>query len=294
VSIKIISAVFNAEFSDLKDAAGNVTKASTVTLVLLALAYHANDNGEGAYPSLTTMACKTKMTRQGIIKTFDALKYNGIITFERVSKLRTNSYKINTEAFPGTSNESQPDLPVPVNPVDQDSQPDLPAPVNPVDQDSQPRLPVPVNPVDQGSQSHLPPVNPVDQGSQPRLPVPVNPVDLNRPLTVLKPNNDEEEEERAKKLRELYFANFGTVPPLLLETFRKAARRFTNSDWYEPAFQIAVGNGARSWRYVETILEDWLVNGFGHKPARASPKRRGARDRSDPTTLLLEYIRNGG
>jgi DnaD/phage-associated family protein len=94
-------------------------------------------------------------------------------------------------------------------------------------------------------------------------------------------------------LKELHFANFGMVPPLLLETFKKAARRFTNRDWYEPAFQIAVNNGARSWRYVEAILEDWLVNGFGHKPERASPQRRGARARSDLASSLLEYINNG-
>ncbi len=79
-----MSAIFATKFRDLKDATGNVTKASTATLVLLALADHANDNGVGAYPSLKTMAAKTEMTRQGIIKTFDALKYNGIITLEGI------------------------------------------------------------------------------------------------------------------------------------------------------------------------------------------------------------------
>ncbi len=120
----------------------------------------------------------------------------------------------------------------------------------------------------------------------------VKPLDLNRPLTILKPSM-EEEDERTKMLKDLHFANFGMVPPLLLGTFRKAAGRFTNRDWYEPAFQIAVNNGARSWRYVEAVLEDWLVNGFGHKPERASPQRRGARGRFDPTASLLEYIRHG-
>lgn len=130
MSVKLMSAIFETEFRDLVDAEGNVTKASTAKLVLLALADHANDEGEGAYPGLTKMEKKTALSRQGIINTYDALKYNGIIYLEGESKLGTNNYTIRTESFPIMSG-SQPTLLV--NPLDQPGQPTLPEVVNPLD-----------------------------------------------------------------------------------------------------------------------------------------------------------------
>jgi len=95
-----MSAIFQAEFFDLKDENGNVTKASTAKLVLLAMADHANDEGEGIYPSVETLCRKTALSPQTIRNTFDALRHNGIIFLNGRSKFGTNNHAINTSCFP--------------------------------------------------------------------------------------------------------------------------------------------------------------------------------------------------
>lgn len=130
MSVRLMSAIFETEFRDLRDAEGNVTKGSTAKLVLLALADHANDDGEGAYPGLTKMEKKTALSRQGILNTYDALKYNGIIYLVGESKLGTNNYTINTVSFPSMRG-GQPTLLV--NPLDSGGKPTLPEVVNPLD-----------------------------------------------------------------------------------------------------------------------------------------------------------------
>lgn len=131
MSVKLMSAIFETEFRDLQDADGNITKASTAKSVLLALADHANDEGEGAYPGLTKMQTKTALSRQSVINTYDALKYNGLIYLEGKSKLGTNDYTININSFPGALERGQPGLLV--ISVDQGGQPALPVLVKPVD-----------------------------------------------------------------------------------------------------------------------------------------------------------------
>lgn len=125
-----MSKIFETEFRDFKDEGGDVTKASTAKIVLLAMADHANDEGEGAYPGLDRMVVKTGLTKQAIIKTYDALKYNGIIVLEGRSKLGTNNYTILAGAFPGRGDDGKPRLLV--NPVESEGKPSLPVGVNPV------------------------------------------------------------------------------------------------------------------------------------------------------------------
>ena len=100
MSVNLMSAIFQAEFFDLKDENGNVTKASTAKLVLLAMADHANDEGEGIYPSVETLCRKTALSPQTIRNTFDALRHNGIIFLNGRSKFGTNNHAINTACFP--------------------------------------------------------------------------------------------------------------------------------------------------------------------------------------------------
>lgn len=100
MSVNLMSAIFESEFFDLKDDKGNVTKASTAKLVLLAMADHANDEGEGAYPSVERLCRKTALSEQTIRNTFDALRYNGIIFLTGKSKYGTNNHTINTKSFP--------------------------------------------------------------------------------------------------------------------------------------------------------------------------------------------------
>ena len=128
MSINLMSAIFRTEFRDLEDEGGHVTKASTAKFVCIALADHANDEGESAYPSIGKLAYKTSLSRTTVINALDALKYNGILFPNGTSKHSTINYTINVECF---SRDSQPTLLV--NPLDSPSQPTLPPPVNPVD-----------------------------------------------------------------------------------------------------------------------------------------------------------------
>lgn len=131
MSIKLMSAIFETEFRDLTDAEGNVTKASTAKFVTLALADHANDEGEGAYPSLDLLARKTCLTRQCVINTLDALKYNGIAILVGESKRGTNNYTVNKNSFPKMEEGSKSRLLV--IPVDQYQSTEITTLVNPVD-----------------------------------------------------------------------------------------------------------------------------------------------------------------
>lgn len=135
-----MSAIFETEFRDLTDESGNVTKASTAKLVLLALADHANDEGEGAYPGLTRMEKKTALSRQTIINTYDALLHNGIIYLAGVSKRNTNNYSINAKSFPKMQDGEAVLL---VKPLDQS---------NELTSTSQATLPVLVKPLDPNHQ----------------------------------------------------------------------------------------------------------------------------------------------
>jgi DnaD/phage-associated family protein len=134
----------------------------------------------------------------------------------------------------------------------------------------------------------------------------LKPLELNHPLTILKPlKEDNDEEKIAAKLRmlsHLYETTIGAITPLMADLLRNAAIDYPE-EWFEPAFEVAVKNNVRRWIYVETILDGWKRNGFGWKPVSTAPTRsqqifarasKSAGGKKDPTSLLLEYINNGG
>lgn len=125
MSIKLMSAIFETEFRDLptgeieNDKMKNA-KASSCKLVLLAIADHANDEGESAYPGLTRLETKTALSRQGLVDVIKALRYNGLLLVsDEPSKLGTNNYTVNTECFPKLSDKD--DARLLVKPLDQSS-----------------------------------------------------------------------------------------------------------------------------------------------------------------------------
>jgi len=128
MSISLMTSIFKTEFRDLQDNEGNTTKASTAKFVCIALADHANDEGEGAYPSINKIALKTSLSRTAVINALDALKTNGILIANGASKYDTINYTVNPACF---SQGSQPG--VLVIPLDPPSQPEILPPVNPVD-----------------------------------------------------------------------------------------------------------------------------------------------------------------
>ncbi len=126
MSVKLMSAIFDTEFSDLptgeytSEGKTKMAKASSCKIQMLAIADHANDEGEGAYPGLTKLEKKTGLSRQGVIDVQKALKFNGLLSVSDLpSKLGTNDYKINLQCLPILKDASQATLLV--KPLDQSS-----------------------------------------------------------------------------------------------------------------------------------------------------------------------------
>lgn len=144
-----MSAIFETEFRDLPIGDGDrMAKASSLKITMLAIADHANDEGESSYPGLTRLELKTGLSRQGLVGIIAACKHNGLLGIsEQKSKIGTNNYIINTTCFPRL-----------------------------IDKDDQRLL---VKPLDQSS--HL------TSTSQATLPEVVKSLDLNHQLTTNKP-----------------------------------------------------------------------------------------------------------
>jgi hypothetical protein len=95
MSVGTMSLVFEYDMPNLKTDDGKVVPDSTAKFVLLALADHANDEGEGAYPGVKRICKKTSMSTQTVCNALNALRHNGYTTFIGKSKLDTNNYTIN-------------------------------------------------------------------------------------------------------------------------------------------------------------------------------------------------------
>lgn len=61
----------------------------------------------------------------------------------------------------------------------------------------------------------------------------------------------------------LYEQNIGLVTPILLEELREAEETYP-ADWIAEAIREAVRANARSWRYIQRILDNWATNGRTH------------------------------
>ena len=93
-----MSLVFEADIPDLKyvkKGKKRIAKASTVGILLLAYADHANDYGKSCYPGYRRLERKTKLSRQGIADTIEACVQNNYLILDGKSELNTNSYQIN-------------------------------------------------------------------------------------------------------------------------------------------------------------------------------------------------------
>ena len=70
----------------------------------------------------------------------------------------------------------------------------------------------------------------------------------------------------------LYEDNVGTLSPMLAEQLKEVESTYPG-DWVQDAFQIAVAENKRNWRYIAGILRRWAAEGKEHgKPGRHSPK----------------------
>lgn len=111
MSVTLMSLVYAAHFRDIeyihqgtKKTGESYSKtirvlAPNVKSVCLALADHANDEGEGAYPSITKIESKTELSRVTVIACIKAMREekHNILTYVGISKRGTCNYTINKE-----------------------------------------------------------------------------------------------------------------------------------------------------------------------------------------------------
>jgi DNA replication protein len=71
----------------------------------------------------------------------------------------------------------------------------------------------------------------------------------------------------------LYEQNIGLLTPILAERLQDAEGRYP-MDWIAAAFEEAVTNNKRNWRYIERILERWAAEGKDSGKVR-EPAGRG-------------------
>lgn len=71
----------------------------------------------------------------------------------------------------------------------------------------------------------------------------------------------------------LYEQNIGLLTPIMAEKLQEAEGQYPQ-EWINAAFEEAVLNNKRNWRYIERILERWTVEG------RQSGKDRGSVEQS--------------
>ncbi len=85
----------------------------------------------------------------------------------------------------------------------------------------------------------------------------------------------------------LYEDNVGTLSPLLAEQLKEAEEAYP-WPWIIEAFEIAVAENKRNWRYVSGILRRWAAEGKGNgKPGRHPQK-------DNHQKYLEEYQRRRG
>ena len=140
MSVRVMALVFDADIPaiELQDKKRKIS-APTLKLVLLALADHCNDDGDGAYPSLSRIERKTALVHRAVVYALQAAKQEGLILRAGMSKRATVNYSLNLPMlrslvhqvhYPGQLEltASAPGTPDPVHLVHSPSAPGAPEP----------------------------------------------------------------------------------------------------------------------------------------------------------------------
>jgi DnaD/phage-associated family protein len=86
---------------------------------------------------------------------------------------------------------------------------------------------------------------------------------LERPVEIL---------EETPNVFRLYEENIGPLTPLIADALRQAEVEYPAS-WIEDAMRIAIENNARSWKYVQAILERWQEKGRDEQEDRRDTEK---------------------
>ena len=91
---------------------------------------------------------------------------------------------------------------------------------------------------------------------------------------------------RKSNIFKLYEENIGALTPLLSDMLREAEKDYPSA-WFEEAFEIAVKNNIRNWKYVEAILTRWKEKG---KDERKDQQDRGKGSERYTKSEFSEYL----
>ena len=78
--------------------------------------------------------------------------------------------------------------------------------------------------------------------------------------------------EEAPNIFRLYEEHIGPLTPLIADSLREAEGEYP-ALWIRDAFRIAVENNARSWRYVQAILDRWQEKGRDEQEDRRDTEK---------------------
>lgn len=155
MSVRLMNIVYEAHFYDIefehkgkKKTGEEFTKkirvvASNLKSICLALADHANDEGEGAYPSIWKLESKTELSRVTVIACLKALKHQGLATYMGISKFDTCNYTINREILVEMASRERQKREKKASKATSPSKDALPEVVKPLSEDSKAAIPEP-------------------------------------------------------------------------------------------------------------------------------------------------------
>ncbi len=86
----------------------------------------------------------------------------------------------------------------------------------------------------------------------------------------------------------LYEDNIGPLTPLIADALKDAEKEFPVS-WIEEAIRIAVESNARSWRFIQVVLDRWQREGRKHETSERPAEQDGRRYISGKYADLINH-----
>lgn len=87
---------------------------------------------------------------------------------------------------------------------------------------------------------------------------------------------------------QIYEANIGPLTPMVAESLKDAETEYSAA-WVEEAIRVSVENNARSWRFIQAVLERWKREGKQHEVASQPAERDGRRYISGKYADYIEH-----
>lgn len=218
--------------------------------VMLAIADHADHDGESIYPSMARVAWKTGYSKRHVIRIVGGLREKGVLVLVRDAdpiNFRPSEYRIDwTKAQPKVPFRAPSDT---MSPGDTDVTPLVTPCHPPSDTDVTPLV----------TQCHPPSDIAVSPGTV------IEPSD--KP-----PDNHDDDEPSFRDVVRAYENNIGTISHRVSELIADACEEF-GGDAVIGAINIAAENNVRKWAYVDAILGRWRVHGRQEKKAVHTPEQ---------------------